>query len=243
METYWREEYEVRSYQIDFQGEATLGAMGRFMQEVATAHAEHLGVGFEALSGKGMAWVLARQRIEIERMPGMGETITARTWPTRHGRLFFYRDFAFTGAGGSPLLRANTTWFAMAVENRMPQPAEAFLDDPIPMGESQFDREPAKLRPDADGEAGAAFPVRYGDLDVNGHVNNVRYLEWLMDDQPVEFHRRNRLRSIEVNYVGEAVPGDDVRIVTTDRGGSRMGHRIACGQRNFLLARTGWDAR
>ncbi len=243
MEICWRESYGVRSYDVDFCGVATLGAMCRFMQEVATAHAETIGVGFDALTAKGMAWVLARQRIEIDRMPGMGETVTARTWPSGKDRLFFYREFSFAAADGSPLLRATTSWFVIAVETRERQPADAFIDELFPMGEPQFAKRTARLKAQSGGDAGPTFPVRYGDLDVNDHVNNVRYLEWLLDGLPLEFHRASRLRSIEVNYLAETLPGDTVRIVNTDRGDGAMSHRIVCGDRNLVLAETSWGAR
>jgi acyl-ACP thioesterase len=242
METYWQEKYGVRSYDVDFHGEATLGAMCRFMQEVAGAHAETIGVGFEALTSKGMAWVLARQRIEIDRMPGVGETVTARTWPSGKDRLFFYRDFHFAAADGRTLLRATTAWFVIAIATRERQPAEAFIDELFPMGEPQFENRPARLRPQSGGGAGPVFPVRYGDLDVNDHVNNVRYLEWLLDGLPIEFHRGNRLRSIDVNYLAETLPGDAVRIVNAESGDGTLSHRIVCDERNLVLAQTSWDA-
>ena len=62
---------------------------------------------------------------------------------------------------------------------------------------------------------GREFEVRYSDIDVNAHVNNARYLGWLLDSYPPEHHRKAELASCEVNYLGEAGCGDRVLLRTT----------------------------
>ena len=58
--------------------------------------------------------------------------------------------------------------------------------------------------------------VRYSDIDVNGHVNNSRYIGWLMDAHAMALHRSHTVKSIEVNYLGETVVGDRLSMLSKE---------------------------
>ena len=52
--------------------------------------------------------------------------------------------------------------------------------------------------------------VTCSDLDVNEHVNNVQYVEYIMDTFPFDFLRGHRLNIFEVNYLSEALYNDEI---------------------------------
>ncbi|MBQ7850680.1 MAG: hypothetical protein IJ343_13225, partial [Clostridia bacterium] len=54
------------------------------------------------------------------------------------------------------------------------------------------------------------LPV-YTDLDMNGHVNNTRYLDWCCNALGVETLRTMELAAFAVNYNQEILPGQEVR--------------------------------
>ena len=58
----------------------------------------------------------------------------------------------------------------------------------------------------------ATFQVRNSDLDVNGHVNNTRYAQWILDSIPLEAHAAYRLDEYEINFLAETNVGDTVVI-------------------------------
>jgi acyl-ACP thioesterase len=45
-------------------------------------------------------------------------------------------------------------------------------------------------------------------VDFYGHINNSKYIDFIMDCFSLSSHRQYSLRSIEVNYIKEAFPGD-----------------------------------
>jgi acyl-ACP thioesterase len=47
--------------------------------------------------------------------------------------------------------------------------------------------------------------VLFSDLDVNGHMNNTRYMEWCSDLLPAAFHRGHEPREFIVCYHAEAL--------------------------------------
>jgi acyl-ACP thioesterase len=219
---FWKDDYKIRSYHTGPRGRATLPALCAFMQESAWNHARHLGLGFIHLQSRGCFWVLSRQKIQIYRYPEWGETIRVLTWPSGRDRLYWYRDFRILGRDSTPVGLASTVWLILDIQTRRPVKTGTFQTGSIlTEGAPVFSRPPEKIRSgDALEEAGQV-QVSYSDLDVNGHVNNIRYIQWIGDALPPAFLRNHSLSCLTINYLNEVRDGETVRIVrqTVDNGG------------------------
>ncbi|MEO0472968.1 MAG: hypothetical protein AAF206_25345, partial [Bacteroidota bacterium] len=55
------------------------------------------------------------------------------------------------------------------------------------------------------------YQVKFSDLDLVGHVNNVRYLHWMLDHMPDAWHEQP-MSWLEVNYLGESFLHDPLRL-------------------------------
>lgn len=209
------------------------------MQEAAYHHAEHLGLGHVFLAERNLAWVLARQRIAVDRLPQWGDTIHIRTWPSGRDRLFFYRDFEITGDEGQRILRASNAWSLIDVEKRVRANPEIYLSVELPESERVFDSRPVRLKGCACIE-GQAMPVTYGDLDLNGHVNNVRYMEWVLDTLPLRFHEIHVIQELESNFLAEAVYGQAVSVCSEETGPLQFDHVVRSGEQELFRARSRW---
>ena len=147
----------------------------------------------------------------MERWPAFGETLTVETFPMANRRWFFPRYFIFRDANGSTIGCAGSLWVLLDVnERRMsrPDPVIAMMPDnsdlTAPMGV------PATVA-ECSGEPLVAshLPV-YTDLDMNGHVNNTRYLDWCCNALGVDVMRTQELASFAVNFNQEVLPGQAV---------------------------------
>ena len=91
------------------------------------------------------------------------------------------------------------------------------------------------------------FFVRYHDLDINQHVNNVKYIEWLLESIPGFGRKGLTLKELELNYLGEAFKGD--RIISMCRkdnpSGTRFSHSIIRQEDRLELirAKTCWEEK
>jgi acyl-ACP thioesterase len=54
--------------------------------------------------------------------------------------------------------------------------------------------------------------AEFQDIDVNMHVNNVKYTEWFLSAFPFEFRKNNIAGTYENNYTAEMKYGDTVGI-------------------------------
>ena len=52
-----------------------------------------------------------------------------------------------------------------------------------------------------DSDISKSFPVNRYDIDSNNHVNNVRYMQWLMESIPDEFFNKARMQNIQGSFL------------------------------------------
>jgi medium-chain acyl-[acyl-carrier-protein] hydrolase len=207
--------FKVHSYEVDFAGKLTTEKMLVFFQETAWNHAENLGVGYGSLAGNNRLWVLSRLALEIKRAPRWNEEIYIHTWPRGPHGLFALRDFEMLDSSNEKIASASSAWLVIDNRTRRPQKIEPVLSG-IPVLPNRnslaYDgimkvRELSQSTNDK-----RAFQVTYGDLDLNGHVNNARYVGWAMDDYECDFHKKYRLKTVQINYLAETAGCDSVTI-------------------------------
>lgn len=241
----WIDKYTIRSYEVDTQKKATLPALCRFLQESAYHHAHNLELGYVHLREKNQFWVLSRLLIKMDRYPGWGDNIEVHTWPTGVERLFAIRDFKILDESGNRLGAAVSAWLILDGEKRRPQRPD-HLENEIGhlTGEPAVAERPGKIPNLSSPRRDCVFPVRYSDLDLYNHVNNVKYIQWLIDSYPLKFHRQFKISSFEINFLSEAKFGDKVSIYTENLAESppSFNHCIKkeADNRDVCLARVTW---
>lgn len=208
----WLCHYPVASYLVDFNKRLSLQSVISVMQESAWIHSAHLEQGYLETTERGVAWVLVRQRVEMDEWPEWGQTLTVRTWLRPPGAAVVTRDFELL-VGESTVGRACAHWITIDHVTRRPIPlvfkehAGQFRED------FRLDIDPLRLPVHGEGqEVLAEFEVRAGDLDMNRHANNTRFAQWVLDALPWAVHERQRLRGYQVNFLAEAKLGDRVAI-------------------------------
>ena len=215
----YTQDFRIASYQADVSARIKPSAILEIMQEMAGAHAEMLDVGRSRLLAMNLAWVLTRVEVRMERYPLSGEVITVETFPMPNRRVFFPRYFIFRDAAGNQIGCAGSMWVVLDITTRkMANAAEIapLLPDnsdlTAPMGM------PATVE-EIPGEEQESFrsPV-YTDLDMNGHVNNTRYLDWCCNELGIDTMRSATMKQFAVNFNQEILPGQEVRTALRREG-------------------------
>lgn len=208
------EVYTIRSYEVDACGRLSISALCNFMQDAAGKHADELGVSVAQLQKQRKTWVLSRLTLQMKAYPDWQDPLQITTWPSGSRRLFALRNFLFHDGQNRLLGSAATAWLVIDTQNRRPVRIEPFLKklNPGTHG-SETVPEPnlfEKIPKFSDYEHEMRFRIRYQDLDTNRHVNNVSFIEWVIESIPAEELQRSMLTGLEINYVAEAFHGDFV---------------------------------
>ena len=211
MEMIYTKQMEIPNVATDRFGRMKSSWLLACVQEVAGEHSVLLGAANGEYDGKNLFWAVTRHRVEITRLPEAGETITLKTWPCPTTRVAYPRATAAFDEKGSELFRVMSLWVLMDVSSRaMVLPGKSGVNvEGVTLG-SEIPV-PASLAP-AEGEHGEKRQVRFTDLDVNGHMNNTQYLNWVDDLLPGAYHRDHTAKEFTVCYLNEALEGQTLEL-------------------------------
>ncbi len=239
MQKTYQEAFRIRSYQADLNDTLRPTALLQLMQEIAGTHADRLSVGRRLLDERGLAWVLTRVEVHMNRWPRSQEELTIETFPTPNRRWFFPRYFIFRDGAGQEIGCAGSLWILMDIhERKMVNPAELLHlmpdngDLSAPMGLPATVAEIPLLIAEEE------RTVRYTDLDVNGHVNNTRYLDWCCDLMGTDVMRTHAFATLMLNFHQEVLPEQVIHTELRLDGEHFSFSGFADGKRHFDVGGT-----
>jgi len=207
-------EFTVSSYDLNPKGQARLTSMANFFQEVAYHHASELGLGYHDMKSRKTTWVLSRMRIHMKRYPVWNERIKLETWPSGAERLFALRDFRVLDSKGETIGMASTAWLILDIDtHRLIRPKEMMEQFKMIVHDVQmFDKSLDKIVVPGETSLLKRHEVVFSDLDIVGHVNNVRYMEWCIDASSSADNAEMEIREFEINFNHEALLGESIHI-------------------------------
>ena len=211
MEQIFRKTYQLETIHLDRFGRLKPSVMLYFAQEAATGHCDVLGLDYGRMQEKGLFWAIVRTRLQVERMPAEGETLTVETWPMPTTRSAFPRATVAYDRQGLPVFRCVSLWVLMDIDSRkmvLPANSGIFLEGVVQGGELMA---PGSILP-KEGENVFVRIAGYTELDRNGHVNNTRYIDWANDLPGSDFHREHPLKELTVCYHNEVYQNDEIAL-------------------------------
>lgn len=243
MHQVWTEKFVVRSSEVDASGRASAEAVCSWLQEAAGNHAKRLGCAVDDLLPKGLTWVLTRLRVDLDRLPSWRQEVEVATWPSGVDRSWALRDFRMTEGGGAAIGVAVSAWAILDLASRRP------IAPPVELAEIARGTPPrvlngplAKVPELSDPKTSRPIEVRFADLDLNRHANNVRMVGWVFEGLP-DAVRFGTLRRLEVEFRAEAMLGESLRSETASASEAKTFlHRVVrpADGREIVRARTAW---
>lgn len=191
--------FDVRSYEAGIDNHVTLPALCDYMQEAAGISAARLGWGINALQKEGLTWMLSRLRVAVRRYVPWGGRITVRTWPSgMKGRLVAKRCFIGFDTDGAEVFRANSEWLYVDMRGQKIVKLPETFAGLVPQGtpDIEFSDIGGKFSSMPNLEKSVTIRTRHSDLDFNDHVNNVHYIEWMLET----LEEAVRPREIDISF-------------------------------------------
>jgi acyl-ACP thioesterase len=207
----WHQNFTIRSYEVDCHGRLSIVSVFNFMQEAASQHADALGVSIQQLLSENNTWLLSRIKIKMDAYPAWNDRLTVHTWPSGVQRLFALRDFELKDHRGHTVGAALSAWLVLDTVKKRPVRVGPLVERLKPIdGEhilpDRLDKLPALETPAHE----RVFQVRYRDLDINQHVNNASYVEWMLEGMPAGDQSELVLAELEINFMAESFLQDRI---------------------------------
>lgn len=206
------EEYPVEWSDGSALGRLSLTGLFNMVQLTAAHHADICRFGFREMTAAGQAWVLNRLKIRFSQMPPCGGKIRVTTWIQSSNGILSRRNMSVEH-DGQLIAQVSTLWVCIDLQKRSPE--SIAIDYPgyliLPEKEIGFPAA-ARIRPPGDTRALRTYRAAFSDIDAMGHVNNVKYTQWILDSIPYEAAVGLTRGEIELNFVAEVHPGENVVI-------------------------------
>ena len=205
-------DFVAEPFHCDFSGRMFLGHLGNQMLNAADFHSTDRGFGMKYLMTIKRSWVLSRLAIEMEVMPSQHEQYTIETWVESAMKFFTSRNFCVSDGNGKVYGYGRSIWAMIDTETR--QPTDIYSidngainnwivgDKPCPIEKG------GRVKMSDSSTLVRSIDINYNDIDINGHVNSVKYIEHVLDLWDIDWYREHRLKRFEIAYVAEAHQGE-----------------------------------
>lgn len=204
--------FVAEPFWVDFSGHLTMGVLGNSLLNCAGFHAADRGFGIASLNEAHYTWVLSRLAVEMDDMPFQYEPFEIETWVENVYRLFTDRNFAVLNKDGKKIGYVRSIWAMIDMDTRRPadllQLHGGHITDYICKDVPCPIERPSRITLRDGGKLVFTHQIVYNDIDINGHVNSVRYIEHVLDLFPLSLYKAKRLHRFEIAYVAESYYGD-----------------------------------
>ncbi|MBQ7435481.1 MAG: hypothetical protein IJV51_06740 [Oscillospiraceae bacterium] len=216
-----------------------LGYAGAFavLMDLATEHAERLGIGLAAMKAKNRFWVTVRTKIIFHERPAVSEAVRLITWPEKPGAVRCNRSYEIR-RGDKLLIAGRTEWAVMNTEANAIAPAADLFPADLDYASGSSVSEPfVRIPARFDGtEPFASYTVRSTDIDLGGHMNNAAYPRALFGAFSAKELEAMQARSIDLIFRAPCYEGEKLDFYKKESEGV-TDLRIARGDETVLLAR------
>ena len=210
MEQIFEYKINLKPADLDENGNWKLSCALDAAQQAVTAHCNTIGLDWDTMASKGLFWVVLRHRMVFYHTVQAGQTLTVKTWPLPATRAAYPRAVEVLDENGLVVMRLMSLWVLMDLHTRtMVLPSKSGVDVP---GIHQEGELPApQALPAHPGEQQMLWQVSDKDLDINGHVNNVRYLDhcqFLAGD----YAAKHPVKQLQICYLAEVLPHQEITL-------------------------------
>ena len=225
----YSEEMQLPFYFATENGTVSLANVVNIVQRVSENQLAHLGEGMDVLTGHGIGWIITQSQLEFTRALRSEEKVTVWTEARSYNRLLCYRNYGIDAVDGSPIVRVSSTWAMLDLQKRRIIPViEEAMRGIGAVADTKVKRLPRLPKMTA-ADSAQDYRVRYFDIDGNHHVNNVHYLDWMLDPLGDDFLNTHAPKSVNIKYAREVERDNLVHSEYTlaDETATHTNHRIS----------------
>ena len=205
--------YEINYYDVDYKLKCKLSSIVNFLCDIGNEQAESVGDTIESLTERNCAWVFYKYDIRIKEYPKYRDVINIETIPLGFNKFYAYRNYKITNSSGDIIGEAIALFFLIDIAKRRPkriskEQLKAYDSEELENVSIEMD----KIRDLESVDSKKSFNIRYSDIDSNGHVNNVKYIEWAIESVPLDIVKEYTLKRVQVVFEKEAKYGQNVQV-------------------------------
>jgi acyl-ACP thioesterase len=237
--------YKVRSYEVDHHREASISTICNYFQEAAGLHAKELQFDISDLQKRGLTWILYKLQVKVHTFPKRWEPIKVSTWPSTGDGLRAYRDYELHDVNNDLLAVGLSQWMVLDIQKKRPvKMPDELMNSRFKTDKHVLEFYKNRLNDLSSENAKFITTVGLNDLDMNRHVNNVRYIDWITGHSRADKESSKKCDELIVHYASETKAGDKIYLSTKGElnQNKEMNHTLFKNDRKRIIAnaKTHW---
>lgn len=194
-------------------------------------------------------WMLYRWKIKVNKYPKVKEDVYVKTWVSKLDRFYAFREFILFDKDENIIAKASTVWICVDMNKKRPiRISKEYIEATKIVDEANF-KEFQDFKGNLEISSYIDFKVRRSDIDYNNHVNNTKYLSWIIESMTEDIYNDYRLSEFEIIYKKEIKYGDIIStgysLENREQESLNFIHKITDIKRNeeHSLAKTKWTKK
>jgi len=237
-------EYFIHYYNTNHKLKLSIISMMNFFEDIAFLQSEDREVGIGYYKEKEVTWVLHQFEIRIKEYPKFQDKVVLRTVPTSFLRFYAHRAFEMFNERDDVIISADSIWIFVDTKARKPKTVteDMYSGYCVTPGKNVL-KKPEDARKPGIVEYEKDFRIRFSDIDINNHVNNVKYVEWALEALPIDLLREKDIELIRINYKKEILFGDMIKSqaqIITENGKTVTLHTIVDNDKDACIIEIHW---
>lgn len=197
--------YKVHHYEVDRFRRITIPSILNYFEDIVSDQTNSLGIGLDYLSENNKSWFVYKWKIHINKYAVDSETLKVRTWANSFRKFYGFKKYEILNSKGELLAYADSLW--IFIDTKIRKPCKITDGMWTKFGLTLDDNEEVpfeKLHEPSNITEENEFKIRYSDIDSNNHVNNVKYVEWVLETIPHSILNSCDLNDLAIVYEKEA---------------------------------------
>lgn len=175
----------------------------RVLEDIASYHSDSLGFGARNIDETNLAWLLLEWRVQIHRHMKYGESYRVTTWSRGVASpCTTLRDFEIFDEEGNLFVSASSKWTPVnAADKKLIRVTDELLGIYGTEEKRAFeDGDLFRLREPKEYEKEMPYHIRRKEIDLNGHLHNLCYLDIALEILPEEVYYERDFKEIRITY-------------------------------------------
>lgn len=232
----------LKIYEVNCFGDLKLLSLFNILQEAASEHAEILGIGYEECLKRDVTWVAASYRVDIRRLPKIGEQIQIETWIADLQSVTSQRCYRLKDKDNNILAEGITNWALISTKNLRPVVISKSLQTTPEQVDGErlaFSDEKIRLAEPERNDKEYHFTSRFDEMDTNFHINNAVYPAWAAESLGQEWLENKTPKIIQINFKNAVKAFENVDIITQAENNESL-HKIGVGNQTKAIIKISW---
>lgn len=214
-----RYNFLAEPFHCDLNNNLFIGHLGNHLLNAADFHSSDRGYGMAYLNTIHRTWVLSRLVIELNQIPKAYEKFIVETWIDSAMRYFTSRNFKITNNDGRIFGYGKSIWAMIDTETRQPSDIlsvrEGLINEYVDKDYPCPIVKPSRVKIDDNAELVRTIETHYNDVDINGHINSIKYIDHVLNLWDVDWYREHQIKRFEIAYTSESHQGDSLSFYRT----------------------------